>query len=347
MYRILVTGGAGFIGSNFIIRSLNKLNCEILNIDKLTYSGNLSNLNDITSHYTFLKADISDKNLIKKSINDFNPNVVINFAAESHVDRSIDSYSEFINTNILGTINLLDLSLDFYNKTKDNNFKFIHISTDEVYGSLNDEGSFTEFSTYSPSSPYSASKASSDHFVNAWNKTFGLPTIITNCSNNYGPYQFPEKLIPLMIINALNEDQLPIYGSGENIRDWIHVQDHCDALIKIIKDGVSGEKYNIGGNCEQKNIDIVKCICNKIDIIKPRQSGDSYKDLICFVDDRPGHDYRYSVDSNKISSRLDWSPKISFDQGITQTVNWYLEKNEWWQTIIEKKYKLERLGMKK
>ena len=347
MYRILVTGGAGFIGSNFIIRSLNKLNCEILNIDKLTYSGNLSNLNDITSHYTFLKADISDKNLIKKSINDFNPNVVINFAAESHVDRSIDSYSEFINTNILGTINLLDLSLDFYNKTKADNFKFIHISTDEVYGSLNDEGSFTEFSTYNPSSPYSASKASSDHFVNAWNKTFGLPTIITNCSNNYGPYQFPEKLIPLMIINALNEDDLPVYGSGDNIRDWIHVQDHCDALIKIIKDGAIGEKYNIGGNCEQKNIDIVKCICNKIDIVKPRQCGNSYRDLICFVDDRPGHDYRYSVDSNKISSRLDWSPQISFDEGISQTVDWYLEQTDWWKEIIDKKYKLERLGIKK
>ena len=347
MYRILVTGGAGFIGSNFIIRSLNKLNCTILNIDKLTYSGNLNNLKNIKSHYVFLEADIVDKSLIKKAINEFKPNIIVNFAAESHVDRSIDNYLEFINTNILGTINLLELSLDFYNKTKDDNFKFIHISTDEVYGSLEDEGSFTELSTYSPSSPYSASKASSDHFVNAWNKTFGLPTIITNCSNNYGPYQFPEKLIPLMIINALNEDYLPVYGSGKNIRDWIHVQDHCDALIKIIKDGVSGEKYNIGGNCEQKNIDIVKCICDKIDIVKPRKCGNSYKDLICFVDDRPGHDYRYSVDSSKISSRFDWSPRISFDEGISQTVDWYLEQTDWWKEIIDKKYKLERLGIKK
>jgi dTDP-glucose 4,6-dehydratase len=344
LYRILVTGGAGFIGSNFIFRSLDKLDCKILNIDKLTYSGNLDNLSEIESNHTFLQADISNKEIIKKSINDFKPNIIINFAAESHVDRSIDSYSDFVNTNILGTINLLNISLDYWNNNKNDNFKFIHISTDEVYGSLGNEGSFSEESTYSPSSPYSASKASSDHFVNSWNKTFGLPTIITNCSNNYGPFQFPEKLIPLMIINTLNEDELPIYGNGENIRDWIHVQDHCDALIRIIEKGEVGEKYNIGGNCERKNIEIVEKICETIDLLNPRGNNKSHKELIKFVSDRPGHDYRYAVNCNKISNTLDWKPQISFDDGIGGTVKWYVDHSDWWGKIIEKKYNLKRLG---
>ena len=346
MVKILVTGGCGFIGSNFILRAQKKLDCEILNIDKLTYSGNIDNLSSIESNYTFIESDISDKNTIRASIDKCKPNYLINFAAESHVDRSIDSHSEFINTNILGTINLLDASLEYYKKDEDG-FKFIHISTDEVYGSLGSEGSFSEESTYSPSSPYSASKASSDHFVNAWNKTFGLPTIITNCSNNYGPYQFPEKLIPLMIINAVNEEKLPIYGGGKNVRDWIHVNDHCDALLTIMTKGKIGKKYNIGGNCERTNLDIVGGICKNLDSISPRVGGGSHTELIEFVQDRPGHDFRYAVDCSKISNTLGWTPKISFNDGIEGTIKWYLDHSNWWGKIIKKKYDLSRLGVEK
>jgi len=347
--NILVTGGAGFIGSNFILRSLSSLNCKVLNIDKLTYSGNLENLNKIKNHdnYEFIQGDISDCNLFNKAMNDFQPNILINFAAESHVDRSIDSASDFINTNILGTINLLDCCLDYYKANKTDNFKFIHISTDEVYGALGDEGAFNELSTYSPSSPYSASKASSDHFVHSWYKTYGLPTIITNCSNNYGPFQFPEKLIPLMIINALNDMPLPIYGNGKNVRDWIHVQDHCDAIINIIENGEIGEKYNIGGDCELENVQIVNKICEILDTLKPRENRGSYSKLIKFVDDRPGHDYRYAVDFNKITSSLGWSPQINFEAGIKETIKWYIENSSWWESIISNKYKLERLGQTK
>jgi len=342
--HILVTGGAGFIGSNFIIRILGKLNCKVMNIDKLTYSGNLDNLSGVKENYDFLELDIVDKDRVKEAIMKFEPDVIINFAAESHVDRSIDNCSDFINTNILGTINLLEASLTYYQENKKDNFKFVHISTDEVYGSLGDSGSFSEDSTYAPSSPYSASKASSDHFVTSWNKTFGLPTIITNCSNNYGPFQFPEKLIPLMIINAINENKLPVYGKGDNVRDWIHVDDHCDAIIRIIEDGKVGEKYNIGGECEKKNIEIVEEICDIIDVLRPRNSNKSYRELIEFVNDRPGHDYRYAIDSSKINSALDWKPKINFNDGMRNTVKWYIENSNWWNEIIEKRYNLERLG---
>ena len=344
MKHILVTGGAGFIGSNFIIRILGKLNCKVMNIDKLTYSGNLDNLSGVKENYDFLELDIVDKDRVKEAIMKFEPDVIINFAAESHVDRSIDNCSDFINTNILGTINLLEASLTYYQENKKDNFKFVHISTDEVYGSLGDSGSFSEDSTYAPSSPYSASKASSDHFVTSWNKTFGLPTIITNCSNNYGPFQFPEKLIPLMIINAINENKLPVYGKGDNVRDWIHVDDHCDAIIRIIEDGKVGEKYNIGGECEKKNIEIVEEICDIIDVLRPRNSNKSYRELIEFVNDRPGHDYRYAIDSSKINSALDWKPKINFNDGMRNTVKWYIENSNWWNEIIEKRYNLERLG---
>jgi len=342
--HILVTGGAGFIGSNFIIRVLSKLDCKVMNIDKLTYSGNLDNLSGVKENYDFLELDIVDKDRVKEAIMKFEPDVIINFAAESHVDRSIDNCSDFINTNILGTINLLEASLTYYQENKKDNFKFVHISTDEVYGSLGDSGSFSEDSTYAPSSPYSASKASSDHFVTSWNKTFGLPTIITNCSNNYGPFQFPEKLIPLMIINAINENKLPVYGKGDNVRDWIHVDDHCDAIIRIIEDGKVGEKYNIGGECEKKNIEIVEEICDIIDVLRPRNSNKSYRELIEFVNDRPGHDYRYAIDSSKINSALDWKPKINFNDGMRNTVKWYIENSNWWNEIIEKRYNLERLG---
>jgi len=347
--NILITGGAGFIGSNFIIRSLDLFNCNILNIDKLTYSGNLENLHSIRNHanYQFIQGDIRDSKLLNRAITKFKPNVVINFAAESHVDRSIDSASEFINTNIVGTVNLLDCCLDYWKSGKINDFKFIHISTDEVYGALKEKGAFSELSNYNPSSPYSASKASSDHFVHAWYKTYGLPTIITNCSNNYGPFQFPEKLIPLMIINALNNKSLPIYGNGKNIRDWIHVYDHCDAIINIIEKGKVGEKYNIGGDCELENIHIVNEICKILDTFKPRENSVSYSDLIRFVKDRPGHDYRYAVDFNKINSSLGWYPKIDFQFGIKETVKWYIENYSWWKNIINNKYKLERLGKSK
>ena len=349
MNNILVTGGVGFIGSNFIVRSLKQNDYKIFNIDKLTYSGNQENLVNLQDgrNYEFIRGDIADYNLVNQVINNFKPNIIVNFAAESHVDRSIDSASAFINTNILGTINLLDCSLEYWKNNKNKNFKFIHISTDEVYGALDEDGSFTELSTYNPSSPYSASKASSDHFVNSWYKTYGLPTIITNCSNNYGPFQFPEKLIPLMIINALNEKQLPVYGSGKNIRDWIHVYDHCDAIIKIIEKGKIGEKYNIGGNCELQNIDIVNKICSILDKSKPRQDGIPYSKLIEFVEDRPGHDYRYAVNIEKISTLLGWEPKVEFEVGIRETINWYIENYDWWEKIINKKYKLERLGKKK
>jgi len=343
MYKVLVTGGCGFIGSNFILRLRKKKDWDILNIDKLTYSGNLDNLDSINSNYTFLQGDICDNQLIKKSIDDFQPNYIVNFAAESHVDRSIDSYSDFINTNILGTINLLDCSLKYFNSSLDKNFRFIHVSTDEVYGSLGNNGSFTEESTYAPSSPYSASKASSDHFVNAWNKTFGLPIIITNCSNNYGPFQFPEKLIPLMIINAINGRKLPIYGNGKNVRDWIHVYDHCDAIMKIIDKGDIGQKYNIGGNCEKTNLEIVETICDIVDSNELISNKGLSKNLIDFVEDRPGHDFRYAVNCNKISSSLGWSPKISFNKGIKDTVNWYLNNADWIKNI-NNKYSFERLG---
>lgn len=346
MYRILVTGGAGFIGSNFILRAQKLINCEIVNIDKLTYSGNKDNLNSITKNYTFIKGDICSKETVESVLASYKPNYIINFAAESHVDRSIDNYSDFVNTNILGVINLLNCSLDYYNSNSKDFLKFIHISTDEVYGSLGNNGSFTEKSTYTPSSPYSASKASSDHFVTSWNKTFGLPTVITNCSNNYGPFQFPEKLIPLMIMNAIYGRRLPVYGNGKNIRDWIHVNDHCDAIIKIMKKGNIGEKYNIGGGCEKTNLEIVEIICDIVDSHDLIQNKESSKFLIDFVDDRPGHDFRYAVNCDKIMNSLGWKPKISFDKGIKDTVNWYLKNSDWVENI-NNKYSFERLGQVK
>ena len=347
--KILVTGGLGFIGSNFIHEAINKHGCKILNYDKITYSANPNNLKGIDNlkNYKFVKGNICDKDLFYNKIINFHPDILINFAAESHVDRSIDSAKDFIDTNILGTINLLDCCLDYWRTNKVDNFKFIHISTDEVYGALGDKGSFNELSTYNPSSPYSASKASSDHFVHSWYTTYGLPTITTNCSNNYGPFQFPEKLVPLMIINALSDATLPIYGNGKNVRDWIHVQDHCDAIINIIESGKIGEKYNIGGNCELTNIQIVNKICIILDALKPRKCRSSYSKLIEFVDDRPGHDYRYAVNFDKIRNSLGWSPQINFETGIRETINWYIENSNWWKNIIKNKYKLERLGRAK
>ncbi len=346
-----ITGGCGFIGSNFIRYLLEKTDIKrIINLDKLTYAGNTSNLRefDIDSRYVFIKGDIVDNKVIRRIFQTHNPDCLIHFAAESHVDRSIDGPAEFINTNIVGTFSLLQESLRYYkslsNKTE-MEFRFHHISTDEVFGSLGETGLFSETTPYDPSSPYSASKASSDHLVRAWHRTFGLPVLITNCSNNYGPYQFPEKLIPLMIINSLKEKPLPVYGKGENIRDWLYAGDHCDALLTVLKNGIAGETYNIGGRNEIPNLTIVHTICDILDEIKPRTPAKSYRELITFVPDRPGHDFRYSIDATKIEKELNWKPNESFETGIRKTIQWYLDHEDWWEEILDNKYKQERLGM--
>ena len=349
--KILVTGGSGFIGSNFIHYLINNTDYQrIINLDKLTYAGNNDNLINIQQNirYKFIKGDICDRQCIKKIFQDYSPNKIVHFAAESHVDRSIDGPKDFINTNIVGTSILLEESLSYYNKLKKlskSSFKFHHISTDEVFGSLGEKGFFVEDSPYDPSSPYSASKASSDHLVRAWHRTFGLPVTISNCSNNYGPYQFPEKLIPLMIINCLSNKSLPVYGKGENIRDWLYVEDHCKAINLILQEGAIGDTYNIGGNNEISNINIVESICTILDKLKPSNSGKSYKQLISFVKDRPGHDFRYAINTTKIKKDLNWEPKETFDSGLTKTIKWYLENENWWKKIQKNIYKQERIGV--
>ena len=345
--KIIVTGGAGFIGSNFIHKYIK--NYKILNYDKLTYAGNLNNLESIQNcpNYSFVEGDINDGLLFEKVLSDFKPDKIVNFAAESHVDRSIDNPENFLETNILGTFKILNASLKYYNKSdkeKQNLFRFLHISTDEVYGSLGLTGLFKESTPYDPSSPYSASKASSDHLVNAWFKTYGLPIMITNCSNNYGPYQFPEKLIPLIIINCLENKSLPIYGDGKNIRDWIYVDDHCKGIMNVLENGKIGETYNIGGNQEIKNIDIVHKICKILDRIKPLSNGRVYSNLIKFVKDRPGHDFRYAIDSKKIEKQLNFKPYENIDTGLEKTVKWYLNNLDWINEIRLNKYNQERLG---
>ena len=329
---IIVTGGAGFIGSNFILRWLEKFDEDILNIDNLSYAADLNNLKDIEHNlnYSFKKLNIQNQDEITTLILESKPRAILNFAAESHVDRSIEGPENFINSNIVGTYSLLEASLQYWNslgvKEKDN-FRFFHISTDEVFGSLNmsDEKS-TEESPYKPNSPYSASKAASDHLVRAWHHTFELPTLISNCTNNYGPHQHQEKLIPLIITNALKNKNLPIYGDGKNIRDWLYVEDHCEAIIKILEKGKPGETYNIGGSCEKNNLEVVSEICKILDSIKPKQDGSSYKEQIEFVKDRLGHDFRYSLDTSKIKKDFNWKPKESFSSGLEKTVLWYLNK---------------------
>ena len=329
---IIVTGGAGFIGSNFILRWLERFDEDILNIDNLSYAADLNNLKDIEHNlnYSFKKLNIQNQDEITTLILESKPRAILNFAAESHVDRSIEGPENFINSNIVGTYSLLEASLQYWNslgeKEKDN-FRFFHISTDEVFGSLNmlDEKS-TEESPYRPNSPYSASKAASDHLVRAWHHTFELPTLISNCTNNYGPHQHQEKLIPLIITNALENKNLPIYGDGKNIRDWLYVEDHCEAIIKILENGKPGETYNIGGSCEKNNLEVVSEICKILDSIKPKQDGSSYKEQIEFVKDRPGHDFRYSLDTSKIKKDFNWKPKESFSSGLEKTVQWYLDK---------------------
>ncbi|MFK7967656.1 MAG: dTDP-glucose 4,6-dehydratase [Rickettsiaceae bacterium] len=334
---ILVTGGAGFIGSNFVLDWLKKSKDRIVNLDLLTYAGNINNLVSIknNSNHIFVKGDIADTTLVTNLFEQYRPWAIVNFAAESHVDRSILNSNNFIHTNIIGTYNLLEVArLYFDNLTSDEQktFRFLHISTDEVYGSLEkNDPAFTEESNYEPNSPYSASKASSDHLVRAWFHTYALPTIITNCSNNYGPYQFPEKLIPLIITNALNGKNLPIYGDGQNIRDWLFVSDHCTAIMEVLTKGTAGEFYNIGGNNEKTNLEVVNIICSLLDELAPRpQNGlKSYSALINFVKDRQGHDRRYAINSNKIHKQLNWQPKESFETGIAKTVKWYLDNQEW------------------
>ena len=347
MKKCLVTGGCGFIGSNYIRTVLDREeDLHVVNLDKLTYAGNIQNLDGISSNnLTIVKGDICDVDLVNSLFEKHQFDTVVHFAAESHVDRSIEGPAEFIQTNVVGTLNLLEQSRIFINKTNNDNFRFLHVSTDEVYGSLGDDGKFLETTPYDPSSPYSASKAGSDHLVRAWNRTFGLPTLITNCSNNYGSYQFPEKLVPLMIINCLQGNPLPVYGKGENVRDWLFVGDHCDAIHTVLAKGEMGETYNIGGNNEIKNIDVVTIICSLLDEISPREDGSSYSDLITFVKDRPGHDFRYAIDAGKIQNDLGWSPNESFETGIRKTIHWYLDNQNWWKAIQDNNYKQERLGV--
>ena len=347
MKKCLVTGGCGFIGSNYIRTALDREeNLHVVNLDKLTYAGNIQNLDGISSkNLTIVKGDICDVDLVNSLFEKHHFDTVVHFAAESHVDRSIEGPAEFIQTNVVGTLNLLEQSRIFINKTNNDNFRFLHVSTDEVYGSLGDDGKFLETTPYDPSSPYSASKAGSDHLVRAWNRTFGLPTLITNCSNNYGSYQFPEKLVPLMIINCLQGNPLPVYGKGENVRDWLFVGDHCDAIHTVLANGEIGETYNIGGNNEIKNIDVVTIICSLLDEISPREDGSSYSDLITFVKDRPGHDFRYAIDAGKIRNDLGWSPNESFETGIRKTIHWYLDNQNWWKAIQDNNYRQERLGV--
>jgi len=353
MKRILITGGCGFIGSNFILKQVQQHKNTVLNIDKLTYAGNIDNLASIANkpNFQFIKGDISNLKLVANTINNFQPNVIVHFAAESHVDRSIDGPMDFIQTNIVGTSTLLSAALEYWQALRNNsqfkNFKFLHISTDEVFGSLGDEGFFTENTPYDPSSPYSASKAGSDHLVRVWHRTYNLPVLITNCSNNYGPYQFPEKLIPLMISNCIDEKPLPIYGEGLNVRDWLYVNDHCDAIDMVLQKGEIGETYNIGGNNEFRNIDIVKTICSVLNKLNPRANGKSYNELITYVKDRPGHDFRYAIDASKIKNNLGWKPNETFETGIRKTIQWYLDNETWWREIQDRTYNQERLGLKK
>ena len=329
---IIVTGGAGFIGSNFILSWLERFDEKIMNIDNLSYAADLNNLKDIenNSNYSFKKLNIQNQDEITTLILETKPRAILNFAAESHVDRSIEDPENFINSNIIGTYSLLEASLQYWNslgKGEKKNFRFFHISTDEVFGSLNiNDKKSTEESPYKPNSPYSASKAASDHLVRAWHHTFELPTLISNCTNNYGPHQHHEKLIPLIITNALENKNLPIYGDGKNIRDWLYVEDHCEAIIKILANGKPGETYNIGGSCEKNNLEVVSEICKILDSIKPKQDGSSYEEQIEFVKDRPGHDFRYSLDTSKIEKDFNWKPKESFTSGLEKTIQWYLNK---------------------
>lgn len=347
---VLITGGAGFIGSALIRYLIKETKTAVINVDKLTYAGHLENLKSVEDidRYYFEEADICDVETINKIFKAYQPDAVMHLAAESHVDRSIDGSAEFIQTNINGTHNLLEIAREYWEnleKDRKNNFRFLHVSTDEVYGELGEEGFFKETTPYDPRSPYSASKASSDHLVRAWHHTYGLPILITNCSNNYGPYQFPEKLIPVVILKALQGKDIPVYGTGKNVRDWLYVDDHARALYKVLQEGKVGETYNVGGHNEKQNIEVVKTICAILDELEPK-SRNKYKDQITFVTDRPGHDFRYAIDASKIENKLGWKPEETFESGIRKTVKWYMENIEWVEAVTENNYNLERLGTK-
>jgi dTDP-glucose 4,6-dehydratase len=350
MGAYLVTGGAGFIGSALVRRLLTRTGTTIVTVDKLTYAGNLDSIAGALEHprHRFERADIGDVAEMRRVFDEYQPDGVYHLAAESHVDRSIDGPGAFIETNVVGTFHLLQearrywASLDAEARDR---FRFLHVSTDEVFGSLGADGAFSEETAYDPSSPYSASKAASDHLARAWHRTYGLPVVVTNCSNNYGPYQFPEKLIPLTILNALAGVPLPVYGTGDNVRDWLYVDDHAEALITAMTRGVTGETYLVGGRAERRNIDVVRLICGIVDELAPRPDGQPSESLITFVTDRPGHDHRYAIDSSKIQRELGWQPSESFESGLRKTVAWYLENRTWWERVRSGGYRGERLGL--
>jgi dTDP-glucose 4,6-dehydratase len=346
--KLVVTGGLGFIGSAVVRHFAADPGCTLLNIDKCTYAGNPASVAAVSanSNYTHLHADIVDSETMRQVIGEFKPDAILHLAAESHVDRSIDGPAEFIQTNVVGTFSLLEAARDYWEKLRGSerdNFRFIHVSTDEVFGSLDDGGAFSETTPYQPSSPYSSSKAGSDHLARAWNHTYGMPVIITNCSNNYGPYQFPEKLIPLVTLKCMASKNIPVYGHGDNVRDWLFVEDHVSALATVLAKGVPGETYNIGGECELSNLEVVKKICALMDQLQPGSAP--AEQLIEFVSDRPGHDFRYAMDISKISRELGWRPTEDFASGIEKTLHWYLENPGWWQAILDGSYRLERLGV--
>ena len=348
MQTWLVTGGAGFIGGNFVLDAVAS-GIRVVNLDALTYAGNLDTLSPLDGNpdHVFVQGDIGDRALVARLLAEHRPQAVVNFAAESHVDRSIDGPAAFVQTNVVGTFNLLEAAREYYRGLEGGAqaaFRFLHVSTDEVYGSLGDEGKFTEETPYAPNSPYSASKAASDHLVRAYHHTYGLPVLTTNCSNNYGPFQFPEKLIPLVILKALAGDPLPVYGDGRNVRDWLFVKDHCAAIRRVLEAGRIGETYNVGGDAERQNIEVVKAICALLDQRRPRDDGQPRESQITFVKDRPGHDRRYAIDASKIQSELGWQPTVDFEQGMAATVDWYLANEAWVQRVLDGSYRMERIG---
>lgn len=350
MSYILVTGSAGFIGSCFVRQLVRERDAQVVSLDKLTYAGNLDNLASVqpSPRHRFVQGDICDMPLVAQLLEKYQPQAVVHFAAESHVDRSIDGPAAFLKTNVQGTFSLLEAAKAYWQQLpakRKATFRFLHVSTDEVYGSLGPKGKFTEETPYQPNSPYSASKAASDHFVRAYHHTFGLPTLITNCSNNYGPYQFPEKLIPLTILNCLEGKPLPVYGDGQQVRDWLYVEDHCQALARVLTAGVPGSVYNIGGNCEKPNLEVVQTICDLVDQLRPGLQHAPCRSLIEFVRDRPGHDRRYAIDTTKIERELGWQPQETFESGLRRTIAWYLENMAWVERVQSGGYRRERLGL--
>lgn len=344
----LVTGGAGFIGGNFVLEAVRN-GVKVVNLDALTYAGNRDTLAAVEGNpnHIFVHGDIGDAALVRGLLAEYQPSAVLNFAAESHVDRSIDGPAAFVQTNVVGTLALLEAVRDYWKELQGETksaFRFLHVSTDEVYGTLGETGAFTETTAYAPNSPYSASKAASDHLVRAFHHTYGLPVLTTNCSNNYGPYHFPEKLIPLVIAKALAGEPLPIYGDGKQVRDWLFVNDHCEAIRTVLANGRVGETYNVGGNAEKQNIEVVKTICALLDARRPRSDGATYAEQITYVTDRPGHDRRYAIDASKLRNELGWQPKYSFERGIAETIDWYLANQTWVQRVLDGSYRLERIG---